>query len=1004
MDPFSAAPPAAVILAVLPPFNPLMALGSEGWGLSETLAVAVAAALLVIALGWVALLKAREGRQNQLLQEQLKREKVLSELGRKLAAARGIPEAARIVLDAADDFFGWDSAYLDLYSQEQDILEPVINLDQIEGRRADAPFVYPAGKPSPMARRIIEEGAKLVRRDKEGGETELLPFGDKQRRSASLMYAPVHGTRGVIGILSIQSYTPGFYNEEKLALLQGLADHCGGALDRIRAENELQKHLAALEDRVKERTGELTRLNSLLEKSRSDLEKQVEERTARLTQAVGALEGEIAVRRHAEARNGVFSRLGGQLSAAADFEAAGKIALETADELLGWEACYIHLYTSDFRFAIPILAFDVVDGKREKVFHVHREISARDKRIIEHGAELVCGPPAQGQPAFEPFGVRSRPTASRLFVPVRSQGRVIGAMSVQSYTPEAYSAEDLVQLQSLADFCAGAFERIQAEELLRQSEERFSTVFRSSPAPMSLTTLEQGTYLDVNDSLTSLLGYTRAEMIGRTSIELKIWPDPDERLKMAQVLLSHRSLRNFQCQLRTKAGNIRTALASVERIDIRGEQNVIVATFHDITESLNLEAQLRQAQKMEAVGQLAAGVAHDFNNILTIIQGHIGLLLEDQTLSSELRDALNPVAGAAERAALLTRQLLAFSRKQVMMIGLIDLNDVVGNATNMLQRLLGENILLKVNYASGPVPTEGDDAMIEQVIVNLAVNARDAMPGGGELRVGVDIAEVPSDVARQRTDTGRTRFARLTVSDSGQGMDEETKSHIFEPFFTTKDVGRGTGLGLATVYGVIKQHRGWIDVESEVGKGTAFRIYFPASEAAPVTAAKTETVQPGAAPSPAVKTPEQPQNSQTESKAKGGAKPARSGGGRGETILVVEDELDLRDLVHTLLQTFGYRVLEAQHGREAIEIFAREGGKIDLLLTDVTMPEGISGLDLAERFRKENPALKVIFSSGYNVELFERRKIPGLREGLNFLPKPYQPDTLAATVRKCLDS
>jgi len=981
--PFCAAILGATFMPILASPKSFLALGVGEWGTFDTLRVAGAAGLIfVAAITWVILLKIRTRHQNVLLKSQLQRERALSDLGRKLAMATEAPEAARIILDTADRFFGWDAAYLNLYSAERDLLEPIINLDTMDGKRTAVPFGYPAGKPTSMARQIIEKGATLLNREAkaEQNPTPLLRFGDTERLSASLMFVPIHGSGGVIGLLSIQSYTPGYYDEEKLFVLQGLANHCGGALERIRARTDLHKSFEELEERVAERTSELTRLNSLLEKGRDKLEKVVEDRTVNLTNAVNALEKEIAVRREAETRGAVFSRLGGQLMATLDFTAVGQVALDAADELLSWDAAYLHLYTPDYCFVVPILAFDVVDGQRTEVFYLEHEVSARDKKIIAHGSELVTGPPSGSQPPLSPFGVMSRPTASRLFVPVHSREKVIGAMSVQSYTDGAYSQDALTLLQSLADFCGGPLERIQAEQLMRQSEERFSKVFRSSPTPMSVTTLDQGTYLDVNDSLMKLLGFTREEMIGKTSIELGVWPDPEDRIKMAERVLHQKSLRNFQCQLRAKNGEIRFAVAAIERLDFRGEQNVILATFHDITESLSLEAQLRQSQKMEAIGQLAAGVAHDFNNILTIIQGHVGLLLDDPALTADARESLQPVASAADRAATLTRQLLAFSRKQVMQMRLMDLNDLVGDTATMLQRLLGETIVLSFSYSSCAAVIEGDTAMLEQVIVNLAVNARDAMPGGGRLTLSVDPKKVEAEAARQRTETEATQFVCLTIADTGLGMDEPTKTRIFEPFFTTKDMGRGTGLGLATVYGIVKQHHGWIDVESAPRQGTTFRVFLPAVAGA-LSAAKT---------------PEPP------AQAAGGPQPASRQG--GETILVVEDEVDLRELVHSLLETFGYRVLLAEHGKEALEVWKKAGGKIDLVLTDITMPEGISGIDLAERFRKENPAIKVLFSSGYSVELFERQNMVGLREGVNFLPKPYQPETLASTVRRCLES
>jgi PAS domain S-box-containing protein len=942
--------------------KPFLALGASGWGVSDTLRFAGGAALIFVAvIVWVILLKLRGRRQNELLKAQLQRERALSDLGRKLAVATGAPEAARIILDAADRFFGWDAAYLNLYSAKEDLLEPVLNFDSIDGKRTEVTFGYPAGKPTAMARKIIEQGAILVTRvSKNEVVPDLQPFGDKTRPSASLMFVPIHGSSEVIGVVSIQSYTPGYYDEQQLALLQGLANHCGGALERINARSEL------------------TKLSTEANKGRSDLEKLVEERTAKLTKAVEALEREVGVRREAEARSAVFSRLGGQLMGAADFRAAGMVILDAAEDLLGWDASFIHLYKTDYSATIPILAFDVVDDKRTEVFYLDNDITPRDRRTIEHGAEMVEGPPATVQAQLMPFGVCSRAAAVRLYAPIRNRGRVIGAISTQSYNAGAYLQDDLALLQALADFCGGTLERIEAEQRLRQSEERFSKVFRLSPAPMSVTTLEQGTYLDVNDSLTDLLGYTREEMLGKTSIQLGIWPDPEDRIKMADLVLAKKSVRNFRCPLRTKSGEIRSAIAAIERLEFVGEQNVILATFHDVTESLSLEAQLRQSQKMEAIGQLAAGVAHDFNNILTIIQGHVGLLLDEPDLPANIRDSLTPVATAADRAASLTRQLLAFSRKQVLQMQSLDLNDLVSDTGKMLQRLLGETIVLSFSYSSAPAWVRGDAAMLEQVIVNLGVNARDAMPGGGKLRLIVERKTHKGNTTDPNAAGDSTEFVCLTISDTGQGMDEATKARIFEPFFTTKDMGRGTGLGLATVYGIVKQHCGWIDVDSAPGQGTTFRIHLPAAlgelpvEKAPKVEAK---------PAPELRA------------VKG-----------GETILVVEDEEDLRELVDSLLQTFGYKVLLAAHGKEAKDVWQKAGGRIDLVLTDITMPEGISGLDLAECFRKDKPTLKVIFSSGYSVELFQRQNIAGLKEGVNFLPKPYQPETLANTVRRCLDS
>ncbi|HTI98022.1 MAG TPA: ATP-binding protein [Dongiaceae bacterium] len=389
----------------------------------------------------------------------------------------------------------------------------------------------------------------------------------------------------------------------------------------------------------------------------------------------------------------------------------------------------------------------------------------------------------------------------------------------------------------------------------------------------------------------------------------------------------------------------------------------------DITDRLNLEAQLRQSQKMESVGQLAAGVAHDFNNMLTIIQGHSGVIMARPNLPVELSDSAQAIYFASERAASLTRQLLLFSRKNIMLPRLLDLKEVMGNMTKMLQRLIGENIRLHFEPPAALPAINGDAGMIEQVIMNLVVNARDAMVHGGTLTLKLKTETIAPDRVQLHPQSRPGSFVCIEVTDTGSGMSPETQARIFEPFFTTKEVGKGTGLGLATVYGIVKQHEGWIEVNSEVGVGTTFQIFLPASETAIPAARPPET----AAPAPATQ-------------IRGGK----------ETVLIVEDEAVLRDLANLILQEQGYRTLQAGNGIEALRVWEREQNNIDLLLTDMMMPEGMSGKELAERLQKEKTGLKVVCVSGYSVEDVDHQHI-------TFLQKPYTRFSLAKTVRDCLD-
>jgi CheY-like chemotaxis protein len=381
-----------------------------------------------------------------------------------------------------------------------------------------------------------------------------------------------------------------------------------------------------------------------------------------------------------------------------------------------------------------------------------------------------------------------------------------------------------------------------------------------------------------------------------------------------------------------------------------------------------MEEQLRQSQKMEAIGQLAGGIAHDFNNILTIILGHATLLTLAVKDSKALVSA-QQIKQASERAAGLTRQLLAFGRKQIYNPRPLDLNHVVGKMSDMIGRLLGEDIALQLNFSGEPAIIEADASMMEQILLNLSVNSRDAMPHGGQLNIRISQREIDAGQARQSVEARPGKFICLSAADSGCGIPPENLSRIFEPFFTTKELGKGTGLGLATVYGIVRQHHGWIEVESVLNKGTTFQIYFPASE--------TPIVE--------------PEQFDIQFRARGGT----------ETILVVEDERDLREIVTRTLNRHGYRVFQAVDGQNALQIWTDYKSEIDLVFTDVIMPGGMNGRELAEKLWAEKPGLKVIFSTGYGADALGQDF--KLDPQLNFLQKPYLPQTLALIIRRRLD-
>jgi two-component system, cell cycle sensor histidine kinase and response regulator CckA len=512
-------------------------------------------------------------------------------------------------------------------------------------------------------------------------------------------------------------------------------------------------------------------------------------------------------------------------------------------------------------------------------------------------------------------------------------------------------------------------ERAAAEEALRRSEERFSKAFHSSPVPMAIQRPEGKACLDANISFLELVGASReAVLAGSTTF----WADESTPTVLRQELAARHAVRNLAVTIRTTSDETREVLVAAENLEL-GNAPYHLLILQDITDRVRLENELRQAQKMEAVGRLAAGVAHDFNNILTVILGNTSTQLRNPRLDKKLTCSLTQVQRAAERATGLTRQLLAYSRKQIIQRRPLALNEVVEQTVAMLRRLIGEHIALDMQLAPDLPPIFADPSNVEQVIMNLALNARDAMPDGGKLTLATTRVEIDRASRARNPESQLGPYICLAVKDTGYGMDAATVGRIFEPFFTTKDPGQGTGMGLATVYGVLKQHGGWIEVDTAPGRGTTIRTFFPlSSEGFVAPSVKSESL------------------------------PTESTPVNDVTILVVEDEEMLREFVGEALGTLGYHVLSAANGRDALDVWAEHRDEIDLLLTDVVMPESISGRQLAHTLIQDKPNLKVIFTSGYSSELFgsefEREK-----EHI-FLAKPYLPDRLAQTVAMHLQS
>jgi two-component system cell cycle sensor histidine kinase/response regulator CckA len=665
--------------------------------------------------------------------------------------------------------------------------------------------------------------------------------------------------------------------------------------------------------------------------------------------------------------------LGYRLAGVRTPEEAARTIASVAQDLLGWDAYSLDLYFAETETVQAIVSMDRV-GSGDPVDVPHAYVSGppgpMTRKVLAAGAQLILRDPlAPSSEGLTPFGAVSRPSASLMFVPVRHGERVAGILSIQSYTPLAYGPTDLAMLQTLADHCGSALERLRMEAALRESQAQLQRA-ESVALVMTAHVALDGRWRKVPPMLCELLGYTEKELLALNVADVTHAEDVEGDLAERRRLIQG-DARSYDLLMRLlrRDGKVVWVDANNSVVqDAGGAPLYFLAYIRDVSERKILEEQLRQAQKMEAVGQLAGGVAHDFNNLLTAIIGNAELLLRTIDLEDRRRLDVLEINRAAHRAATLTRQLLAFSRKQVLQPRIVDLNDVVTELTAMLRRVIGEHVELRLQLEPGLGRVLADPGQLEQVITNLAVNARDAMPSGGTLTIrtaNLDAADVPPSSPESSLLLGP--LVELSVSDDGVGMDERTQARLFEPFFTTKELGRGTGLGLATVYGIVRQSGGHIRVSTRLHHGSTFTIYLPMAEGLP---------EPGV-------------------EAGGWTDMPRGTG----TVLVVEDEDAVRYLACRVLRGNGYRVLEASDPAAALLIVRTEGQPVDLLVTDIVMP-GMSGPALAERLVAGWPDLKVLYITGYAQEAIERQG--ALPAGGALLEKPFTAQQLADSVRRAL--
>jgi len=587
--------------------------------------------------------------------------------------------------------------------------------------------------------------------------------------------------------------------------------------------------------------------------------------------------------------------------------------------------------------------------------------------LIQTGEPLLATP--EVLQTLEDRGDVAR-TGSRcldwLGVPLKVGNHTFGALVVQTYSKNIrYSESDKEILTFVARQLASAVEIKRNEEALRRSEARYRSLVQSSVYGIYRSSLD-GRFLDVNPALITMLGYGSAEEVLLLDPETQVFEQVAEHRRLIEEFRRTGQLDGMEVKWKRKDGSPVTVRISGRAVSSEDEPaDVLEAIAEDVTDRRLLEDQFRQAQKMEAVGRLAGGIAHDFNNLLMVISGYTEVILARLDVDDPLHEKGRAIQQAADRATTLTRQLLAFSRKQLLELKVVDVNTIVEDMERLLRPLIGETIDLMTRLSSEAGHTRADAGQLEQVLMNLVVNAKDAMPNGGKLTIQTQSVSTNEGHRRGPTFIPPGNYVLLSVSDTGTGMDKETQSRIFEPFFTTKELGKGTGLGLSTVYGIVKQSGGYVLVQSELGRGSTFQIYLPRAE---------EAAQSHAAPAP------------------------RAAAGGNETLLLVEDEESVRELVRDTLTSRGYRVVEAENGEAGLAAAARHSGTIHLVITDVVMP-GMGGREMAKRLAQTHPETKILFLSGYTEDAVISDGGP---ESAAFLQKPFTLQHLSRKVRELL--
>jgi two-component system cell cycle sensor histidine kinase/response regulator CckA len=674
---------------------------------------------------------------------------------------------------------------------------------------------------------------------------------------------------------------------------------------------------------------------------------------------------DISERKRAEVLSSALYRIAEKAGAAEDLQQLFAAVHGIVDELM---------FARNFAIAIhdpqsQLLAFPYFVDEQESTPAPAKLARGLVEYVVRTAEPLLCTPQLmQKMKKRGEIELTGPPPLHWLGVPLRVNHHAFGALVLKSYSEAAPLRErDKEVLTLISRQLSAAIDHKRNEQVLRRSELRYRSLVQTAVYGIYRSSLE-GQFLDVNPALIGMLGYNSALEVLALDPQKDVFLDPAEYTRLVDEFRRSGRMDGFEVRWKRKDGVAITVRISGRAVAIENEPaDVLEAIAEDITERRVLEDQFRQSQKMEAVGRLAGGIAHDFNNLLMVVSGYTEVLLDQLPPANPLHAKVEAIQQASDRATTLTRQLLAFSRKQLLELKVIDVNAIVEDMERLLRPLIGEDIELTTGLAPAVGCTRADAGQLEQVIMNLVVNAKDAMPNGGKICIRTASVTLDDSYRPENTFIKRGPYVMISVSDNGQGMDRETQARIFEPFFTTKEKGKGTGLGLSTVYGIIKQSGGYVFVQSEPGRGTTFTIYFPRTD--------------------------------EPSQAIGDTPVSLAAVGGSETILLVEDEESVRQLVRETLASRGYQVLEAENGAAALALAAAHPNTIHLVVTDVVMP-GLGGHELAQQLLAARPGIKVLYLSGYAEDALATPLDTDAQKA--FLQKPFTLQNLSRKVREVL--